>query len=322
MELLPVLPFEPIGTDGFPHGKQWIAQVKWDGVRMLTYSDGKETRLYNRRRHERTHHYPEITALAAYCRAVSIILDGEVIAFGPDGKPSFYEVMRRDGIRRTEKVAQVSKQVPITYMIFDLLYLNGRWVTDLPLSERQQLLADVITPTPQVQLVENFHDLAGLYQAVETQGMEGIMLKDLTSRYLINGKDGRWRKKKVYRDLIAVVGGVTLRDGIVNALLLGLFDQKGRFWYIGHAGTGKLSRQDWRQLTEQIQPWTVPQSPFVNQPPRAKGTVWLQPKLTVKIAYAEWAQGHSLRQPSIQGFVEVPPEQCVWEETQTEPPDT
>ncbi|WP_275296723.1 DNA ligase [Brevibacillus choshinensis] len=239
------------------------------------------------------------------------------MALGEDGKPSFYEVMRRDGLRRMEKVPQMQRSVPITYMIFDILYLNGDWVTSLPLKERQELLRRNITPNAHIQFVENFSSLEGLYQVVEAQGMEGIMIKDVTSTYQIDGKDQRWRKKKFYRDLVAVVGGVTLRNNIVNALMLGLFDEAGRFWYIGHAGTGKLSQADWRNLTEQIQPLVTAQMPFANRPPRTAESLWLLPELTVKIAFAEWREGHSLRQPSIQGFVDVPPKLCTLEQNAT-----
>jgi bifunctional non-homologous end joining protein LigD len=316
----PIIPMEPINCEVIPQGSEWIAQVKWDGVRILTYFDGHEVRLFNRRLNERTNHYPEITDIHRYCNARSVILDGEVIALGSDGKPSFYEVMRRDGIRRMEKVSQIQKAVPITYMIFDVLYLNGQWVTSYTLTERQQILNAIITPNHFVQLVENFDNAEALYQVVKAQEMEGILMKDLSSRYLINGKDQSWRKKKFYRDIIAVVGGVTLHNGIVNSLLLGLFDNQGQLRYIGHAGTGKLTQNDWRSLTELIKPLVQKNMPFVNKPPRTAHTVWLQPEITAKIKFAEWIDGHSLRQPSIQGFVDVPAHQCVLELPKRVPP--
>lgn len=307
----PIVPFEPISTEQIPEGLTWAGQVKWDGVRVLTYYDGHEVRLFNRRFNERTFHYPELINISAYCSADSIILDGEIIAL-KDGKPSFYEVMKRDGITKLSNVDVVRKNVPITYMIFDILFLNDQWVTSSPLSERQKMLREVIRPTDYVQLVDNF-DAKALYEVIKIQEMEGVIIKDLTSTYLINGKDSRWQKKKFYRDLIAVVGGVTLRGNLVNSLLLGLYDHDGKFRYIGHAGTGRLSQNDWRNLTELIRPLVQKNMPFVNKPPRTTNTVWLQPEITVKIKFAEWVDGHSLRQPSIQGFVDVPALQCILE---------
>jgi len=304
----PIVPFEPIHTDHIPEGTAWAGQVKWDGVRVLTYYDGNEVRLFNRKFNERTYHYPELINIAEYCSAHSIILDGEIIAL-KDGKPSFYEVMKRDGIKKLSNVDVMRKSVPITYMIFDILYLNNEWVTSFPLAERQKMLRDVIKPRDDVQLVDNF-DAKALYEVIKTQEMEGIIIKDLTSTYLINGKDSRWQKKKFYRDIVAVVGGVTLRDNIVNSLLLGLYDQNGQLWYIGHAGTGRLTQKDWRELTEAVKPLIQSATPFENKPTRLKGTIWLKPHITVKVKFAEWIEGRALRQPSIQAFVNISPFEC------------
>src|SRR3954462_10905636 len=115
---------EPVSSDTIPKGDDWIAQVKWDGVRVLTYADNQTVRLYNRKRNERTLHYPEITNIDHYCSSRSVILDGEVIALGENGKPAFHEVMKRDGLRNLERLKMVGDSVPIIYMIFDVIYLN------------------------------------------------------------------------------------------------------------------------------------------------------------------------------------------------------
>lgn len=311
MDLQPVIPFEPKNIDSPPDGERWAAQVKWDGVRILTYYDGSVVRLFNRKRNERTLQFPELVDAGRYCRATSVILDGEMIAFR-EGKPSFHEVMKRDGIRIAQNVARAVELTPVTYMVFDVLFCDGRWVLDQPLSARQKLLQDIIAAQGDVQIVESFADGAGLFQVIQANGMEGIVCKDLNSRYVINGKDDRWLKVKNYRDLLAVVGGVTLRDGIVNAVLLGLYDAEGKLWYIGHAGTGKLSKAEWRELTERIRPLSIEHRPFVNKPDRVNGAVWIKPVLTLKVQYAEWPQGHMLRQPSIQAFVDVEPDACTF----------
>lgn len=309
MGFKPVVPFEPISTEQLPDGPQWVAQVKWDGVRVLTYYDGNEVRLFNRKLNERTFHYPELANISEYCSARSVILDGEIIAL-KYGKPSFYEVMKRDGITKLSNVNAVRKTIPITYMIFDVLFFNNQWVTSSHLTERQKMLSDIIKPKDDVQLVDNFDDAEALCEIIKAQEMEGLIIKDLSSSYLINGKDKRWRKKKIYRDLIAVVGGVTLRNAIVNSLLLGLFDHDGQLWYIGHAGTGRLTQKDWYDLTEGIKPLIESKMPFVNKPSRLKETIWLKPEITVKVKFAEWINGHTLRQPSIQAFVDAPAREC------------
>lgn len=310
----PIDPMEPRRSDSVPEGGEWIAQIKWDGVRILTYFDGQAVRLYNRKRHERTLHYPELTDIHTYCQAESVILDGEVIALGADGKPSFYEVMRRDGIRRMEKVKSVQSVVPVSYMIFDIIYWNGEWIHQRSWHERNQLLTSIIKPSAQIQLVPSEADASALFQVIKQHGMEGIVAKRTDSPYLIGKKTDAWLKVKNYRDLIAVIGGFTLSGGTVNALLLGMYDAKGNFRYIGHAGAGKLTREEWRQLTEKLAPLVTKESPFVNQPERTKDAFWIKPMLTAKIMYTEWRKGHSLRQPSIQSFVDIPPKECRIEE--------
>jgi len=315
MILQPITPFEPILTEDIPKGENWIGQIKWDGVRILTYFDGQEVKLYNRKKNERTLHYPELQDIRAYCRADSVILDGEMIALGNDGKPSFHEIMRRDGLRRLDRLNQVRNNVNVTYMVFDCLFYNNEWKHKWALKDRLELLQHIILPNESVQLVtsvpsQNIHHL---YEVIRQENMEGIVIKDLNSTYAIGEKSDRWQKKKNYKDLIAVVGGVTYRGDVVNALLLGLYDKLGQLWYIGHAGTGKLKASDWRLLTEAIKPLITEKRPFINQPERLKTAVWLTPKLTVKIQYIEWTKGHSLRQPVIQAFVNVPPEECVFD---------
>jgi bifunctional non-homologous end joining protein LigD len=310
--LEPIVPFEPVGAETIPEGERWTAQIKWDGVRILTYYDGREWKLFNRKRRERTFHYPELADIRAWCSARSVILDGEMIALGPDGKPSFHEVMRRDGIRRLERVKETARIVPVTYMVFDIVYCDGEWVNRLKLAQRQKMLRQVVIPGEHVQIVSSHSDARALFEVVKGQGMEGIVVKDLNSGYAINGKDDRWRKIKCYRDLNAVIGGVTMRGGIVNAVLLGLYDDKGRLHYIGHAGTGRLTREDWRLLTERIRPLVQRDMPFANRPDRHRDAIWVRPLITARIQYAEWTEGRSLRQPSIQAFVDVPPEQCTF----------
>jgi len=311
MKMEPIIPFEPIRTDLIPSGPDWVAQIKWDGVRMLTYYDGNEVRLLNRKMNDRSSQYPEFLKISRYCSASSVILDGEIIAFD-SSKPSFHEIMKRDSLRKKQSIAPAVKQTPVHYMIFDVLYLNGAWVTDKTLHERQEILEQMITPHPDVQVVQNFSDSQGLYEVMKQHQMEGIVCKDLRSPYLIKGKDKRWQKKKIFRDLFAVAGGVTLRDGIVNAVLLGLYDDSGKLIYIGHAGTGKLTNQDWLALTERIKSLATARKPFHNQPERMRDAIWIKPALVMKVQFMEWTPGFTMRHPSIQAIVDGSLSECAF----------
>jgi bifunctional non-homologous end joining protein LigD len=316
MTLTPVIPFEPILAGQLPQGSQWIAQIKWDGVRMLSYYDGDGTELVNRRGNRRTLQYPELADASAYCKASSVILDGEIIALS-GGKPSFHEVMRRDSLKNTAAIQTVKHQVPVMYMVFDLLYCNGVWQLDQPLSRRQQLLAEILMPHPHVQAIPSYADPAELFSAAQKGGLEGIVCKDKDSTYALDGKDKRWQKRKIIQDLIAVAGGVTFRDGIVNALMLGLYDDEGQLHYIGHAGAGKLTVQDWRDLTRHAQESAVSAMPFVNLPQRSKEAFWIMPQLCFKIHFLEWNASGTLRQPVIQALVDIPPQDCLLSQRST-----
>lgn len=304
---------EPKSSSHVPKGDEWLAQVKWDGVRVLTYYDGQGVRLFNRKRRERTSHYPEISALSSYCLANSVILDGEVIALGPDGKPSFHQVMRRDGIRRMDKVEQVKKSIPIIYMVFDVLYFNGEWLNRRPLTQRMKVLCTILKPNEHVQVVSSEDDGQALFAVMKEYGMEGIVAKKRQSYYYIGQEKDVWVKIKNYRDLIAVIAGFTLRGQIVNSVLLGLYDKEGRLWYIGHTGAGKMTQQDWRELTQILRPLVITKRPFINTPDRQRDAHWVQPRLTVKVKFAEWTPGGALRQPTIEGFVDRPVEDCIFD---------
>ncbi|WP_166246329.1 RNA ligase family protein [Paenibacillus turpanensis] len=311
MKLTPIIPFEPVSADQFPEQGRWVAQIKWDGVRMLVYADGQDVRLVNRKRNDRTMQYPELVSVRDYCSAESVILDGEIIALDK-GKPAFHQVMRRDGIRKASSVGNVQREVPITYMVFDILYCNGEWVTGRTLEERQELLAEVIQPNATVQLVSSHSDLQALHEVSKQHDLEGIVVKDVSSKYVIDGKDRRWLKMKWFKDLYAVVGGVTHRAGTVNALLLGLYDEQGKLWYIGHAGTGRLTVQDWKTVTEIAAKLQRDERPFANVPERSKEATWIEPMLSVRVQFMEWTPYTTLRQPSIQSFVEMKPEECTF----------
>lgn len=313
MQIKPIIPFEPKSARSIPQEKKWVAQVKWDGVRVLTYFDGNNVRLFNRRLNERTLQYPELVEINKYCNASSVVLDGEIISL-ENGVPSFQKVMKRDSVRTISSVKRAYQGTHINYMIFDVLFYNGNWITDQPLKNRQEVIMNIIKTNDNVQVVHNFEDPKGLFNVIKERGMEGIICKDLNKSYVINGKDDRWQKVKNFRDIIAVVGGASLKHGMVNSLLLGLYDNKGNLQYIGHIGTGKLTKGDWNQLTEIIKPFVIKNKPFANNPERVIDTLWLEPHFTVKVQFMEWTKGRTLRQPSIQSFVSFPSEDCTFEQ--------
>ncbi|MFS0780678.1 DNA ligase [Bacillus sp. 1P06AnD] len=311
MPLQPIIPFEPVYADRIPEGDDWIHQVKWDGVRVLVYKNRQATSLFNRHLNERTHMYPEINEASLYTDASTAILDGEVIALDHTGAPSFHEVMRRDGIRNLHHIPSVSEAVPVYYMIFDIIYCNGCWTNQRPLHERLALLHEVVKPNRSIQIVPQHDDGNALFSVVQQHHLEGIVSKKKDSLYEIKGKNDQWRKIKNYKDLIAIVGGVSYRSGRASSLLLGLFDSSGQLQFIGNAGPGRLTQKEWQTFLHALDSFTSVSPPFMPFKDVPKSVHWLKPVITVKVQYIEWPEGHSLRQPTIQAFVSRTPESCI-----------
>lgn len=307
--LEPIEPFEPLSSQDLPEGENWIYQVKWDGVRMLVYLFDKTIKLINRNLNDKTCQYPELLNRQLYCTAESFILDGEIIAL-KKGKPSFHEIMKRDRLTHDLSIASAVTEIPVYYMVFDCLYLNGKWLTEESLDVRQQILRSVIKQSEMIQIVENFHDGDSLYTAIKSEGLEGVVAKDVTKPYAIGGKDGRWLKIKNYQDLIAVVGGVIFKGQQLSSLALGLYDQEGNLHYIGRVGRGNYKAAEWKAIQNFISDYIQEYSPFANKTEHQKKMKWITPLFTVKVRYLEWTTSFTLRQPVLESFVKANPADC------------
>lgn len=303
-----IQPMEPV-----PHKEPFdspdhLFQVKWDGVRMLAFINHSTVRLQNRRLHERTLQYPEMQLLPRLLSAFNAILDGEMVVFH-QGKPSFPLVIKRDFATRDKQIAGLMELVPVTYMLFDILYINGKNITALPLAERQSILAESITPCTQVLVTDNFTEGKALFTAVRDQGLEGIVAKAKDSPYLPGKKHSQWLKIKYRPRRLCVVGGYTKRGQVVNTLLLGAYDQ-GKLRYLGRVGSG-LTQEEWQVITGFLENLRREKPPFANPPSTRKAIYyWVVPALTVLVEFTEWTEEIRLRQPAIVGFSTEHPEQC------------
>ena len=309
----PLIPFEPITANDIPGEGDWVFQVKWDGVRILVYKSGSATEVINRHLNNRTLQYPELLNTGVYSNADSFILDGEVIAL-VDGKPSFHQVMKRDRLRGRATIEHMKDEIPIIYMVFDCLYVNGQSMLDKPLYKRQEMLRKIITESEHVRITENFEEGEGLLRAVKEQGLEGIVCKDLQAGYLPGGKDSRWQKIKNYQDVIAVVGGYIKNGGRIRSLLLGLYSSDGQLYYIGKAGRGRYSEREWKTIQAYLEKAEQTNSPFAHPVKDAKTCQWINPIYTVKIQFLEWSESRTLRQPLVDSFMERNPLECRFRE--------
>lgn len=277
--------------------------MKWDGVRILAYYDGHQTILMNRKQHLRTPQYPELADTSLYCQAQSVILDGEVIALDDTNKPSFHDVMRRDGIRRLDRVKQVAREIPVVYMVFDILFYNGKSLCSLPFKRRMDILASSLRTSETVQAVPFYPDGEALFAVVKAHDLEGIVMKESHSVYVCGARDSHWRKIKNYKDVVAVVCGYTVIGDVPNAIMLGLPDKNDNLCYVATAGPGKLTQAEWAQLHRLLRDSRVEESPFCAPPAMSREVIWTKPTVFVKVQYIEWTATGSLRQPTVQAVV-------------------
>lgn len=302
-------PMEPLACPDIPLGKEYLYQVKWDGIRIITVIDKNKVRLFNKHLRERTNQYPELHDLPQRINAQSAVLDGEIVVLR-DGKPNFPDVMRRANFVVNELSGSMQISYPIEYMLFDLFYLNGQNLMNLPLTERQIHLGNIVAEKDYLHLVENFSDGPALFKAVQSMDMEGVVAKKKGSPYIQGKKHQLWLKIKCLRRQDCLMGGYTLRGKQVNSLLLGAY-RDGALFYIGKAANG-LDGGSQEILSGQLPFLEISESPFVNISGKPPEMHFVKPELGVQVEFLEWTDDLKMRSPVIKNFALNKPETCVF----------
>src|SRR3972149_9627706 len=290
---------------------EWIFEVKWDGTRALCFYEGGKIKLQNRRLYDTTHRYPDIRIAAQATRA---IFDGEVVIMW-EGKPSFEMLQRREHLSSAEDIARIAKQLPATYVSFDILYLDGQDLTAKPLMERKKILADVFEPTESA-VVTDFVGCEGeaFYRVCRERGLEGLIAKRKDSRYLVGKRASVWKKIKALKLIDCVICGVTVGEGnrqdVFGALILGVYDERGALRCVGRVGTGfdrGMVDLLHRRLSE-----IRGQMPFKEMPDLAgEGKFWGRPQLDAEVEHLPLPPDVALRAPSFQRLKEdTDPMEC------------
>ncbi len=287
------------GTD-VPVGAGWSHEVKWDGMRILAETRDGRVRLTSRNDNDVTAAWPDVAT--SPCGERDLLVDGEVIALNEAGRPDFRVLQERMHVRRATSVARLVATVPVTFMVFDLLRLDGRDLTGEPLERRRALLTGLLDDAPW-QVPPAYDDGSMLWDATRQQGLEGIVSKRLDSRYAFDQRSPHWRKMAHRHRLSYVVGGWRPQEGTSDrlaALLVGQPTPDG-LAYRGRVGSGIGARAS-RLLTDLVGPLARTDSPFVDEVPRvdARGTRWVEPTLVVDVD--THGTGYDrLRQPSYRG---------------------
>ena len=285
-------------------GDGWAFEFKFDGQRALATVDGWEVRLSSRNGSLISRTYPEIVeGLRAVLAGRSVVLDGEVVALGADGRPSFGLLQRRMQAMRPS--AALRREVPAAFFIFDALAVGGESVTQRPYVERRALLKDLGISGGRLAVPPAFTtadgvDGAAMVEMSRLNGMEGVVGKRLTSRFRPGDRSPDWIKQPLRVAATVIVCGWIGTDSHLEALLLAAPHPRGELRYIGHVGTG-FTMATRRDLLDDLLQLEQPGSPLSAAPPAwAGGARWVRPTLVGEVHYREFTG--RLRHPSWRGI--------------------
>jgi bifunctional non-homologous end joining protein LigD len=292
---------------------EWAFEVKWDGVRAIAHSRPGRIRLLSRNENDITAAYPELRALNRELGSHSAILDGEIVAFDGAGRPSFEALQSRMHLRGEAAVRRRARATPVTYVLFDLLWLDGHSLTNLPYTERRSCL-DALRLDGERWCTPAFHvgEGSALLAATREQGLEGVIAKRLDSRYMPGRRSDSWLKIKHSQRQEVVIGGWTegkgSRSSGIGALQAGVYE-RDELRYAGRVGTG-FDAAELERLAGLLEPLARRDSPFIGrQPPR--GAHFVEPRLVCEVEFSQWTKDGLLRQPSYKGLREDKPAAAV-----------
>jgi len=282
----------------------WGFEFKWDGIRAEAYVEGGIVRLLSRSGENITARYPEIHAMGRALGSSEVILDGEIVALDDKGRPSFEEIQQRMGLTSESEIRRKMREVPVTYMIFDVMWQDGHSLMKEPYTGRRKKLeaSKLKGASWQTPPYEKGGGPA-MFEASRKAGLEGIMAKRLDSPYEPGKRSGAWVKVKNRMGQELVIGGWLegegKRRGLPGSLLVGYYDG-GEFVYAGKVGTG-FTEAMLEKLTALMKPLERKTSPFDRGSP-PKGAHFVEPKLVGEFEFVQWTKSGQLRAPAFKGL--------------------
>jgi bifunctional non-homologous end joining protein LigD len=282
-------------TGDLPVGPGWAYEFKWDGVRALATLHDGTLRLHARSGAEITLAYPELAPLAPL--VPDAVLDGEIVVLDPAGRPSFTALAERMHVRERARAARLAASVPVTYLIFDLLRLDGTDLTDRPWSARRELLDSLDLNGSRWLVPPYFLDGPATLAAARENSLEGVLAKRMSSVYRPGVRSLDWVKHKADATAEFVIGGYRPGVRTLGALLIGVPGPDGLL-FRGRVGGG-ISAASERQLLGVLRPLSMPESPFASPLARedAKDATWVRPEKVVEVKYGQRTPDGRLRFP-------------------------
>ncbi|HSF56882.1 MAG TPA: DNA ligase D, partial [Candidatus Binatia bacterium] len=297
-------------------GPEWIFEIKYDGVRVLAERNGDTVGLYGRNGTVITNRYPEITEALKHLPVERFVIDGEIVALGERGQPSFQKLQARMHLSNPRDIQQAMSVVPVEGIFFDCLAIEGQDLRSLPLLERKEFLKRFLPDLGRARYSDHI-ETAGkdFFDAASERRLEGIVAKKANSRY-VGGRSRDWIKIKCHRRQEFVVGGYTDPQGgrsYFGALHLGLYRDK-KLIYVSKVGTG-FDTKTLKAIWEKMQPLTRAKSPFDEKSPKGRGNHWINPELVCEVRFSDWTDDGGIRHPTFLGLrPDKKPEECRKEE--------
>ncbi len=284
-----------------PTGKNWLYEIKWDGVRALCFIENGSMYILSRTGNRCERQYPELSVLPHFVRAGTAILDGEIAVLDNQGRPRFSLIQPRIAVSDPNTIAHLSRSTPVTFFAFDILYADGFDLRGTPLTERRKALREVLEVSDRIRISENF-ETSGLdmLEAARQAGLEGIVAKRADSKYE-SRRSNCWLKFKVQNEQEFVICGFTHGDReYFSSLVLGLYDQ-AELKHVGQVGTG-FDDKTIRQIYDLLKPLITAKSPFKHGARALRKITWVEPRLVCQVRFVEWTPDRQLRAPSFMGL--------------------
>jgi DNA ligase D-like protein (predicted ligase)/DNA ligase D-like protein (predicted 3'-phosphoesterase) len=299
------------------NSEDWIFEVKWDGIRAISYVNGGLS-IRSRNGREMKYNFPELEELTNLTE--NCVVDGEIVVM-KGGKADFQVLSERNKTTSIENVRYMSQTLPATYIVFDILEKDGRPLLSLPLIERKRLLKEYAREGSHVVLsayVESEGE--AYYKAALAKGIEGIMAKRKDSKYEPGVRNSNWLKIKPILTCDCVISGYTLGKGVreptFGALILGLFDKKGPV-YVGKVGTG-FTQGGMESMLKTFEALRVNER-TLEKVDAQEEIVWLKPETVCHVAYQNVTREGRLRMPRFLGIrSDKLPSECTLDQIKQE----
>jgi bifunctional non-homologous end joining protein LigD len=306
-----VEPMKALPVDNLPKGPQWLYEIKFDGVRALAIKTQAGIHLVSRNRKELNSRYPEVVEALSKLPVGEAVLDGEVVAVDEQGRSSF-QLLQTAQMRGHQRPL-------LFYYVFDVLNLEGRDLTGLPLYQRKATAQSLLRgENSAVRFSSGIKaDSARLMREMQARGLEGVVAKKKDCPYQPGRRSGAWVKFKWRQQQEFVIGGYTEPQGArsyFGAILVGYYE-RGKVFFAAKVGTGFDERM-LKDLYLRFQKLRQPGCPFDNLPEKPglhsaeltraemRRCTWVEPRLVCEVRFAEWTRDGHLRQPAFLGLRE------------------